>query len=329
MDLTGQTQIQIQNKVFTLGSPVTHADTLNQLLYVFEQQGIESRPIVIINPVDDSLPDLETLLENYIENAMQGTLTQKRTTYMFQDATDDQIIEWAHSQYHSEGYQTVDSLIETGMIIREQSRLKRDLDSAKARRDALWKQHCLNPEAEAGSAEYANLTYTVVPQIEKAIQDVTKKLESVPRNLNKGYVQSPAPANVEKPVETVETVKNRVEPDSDAVENLVETVKNSLEMVGTGVPSLSLMKATRMIMPLSIARQMANNPQNSVFKKQQEMTVPGYKTVPLEYLLALGISLYADGVPIVFTKIGTFRRIGESKVNPVVSSYWYPTPRYR
>ena len=40
MELTNQSQIQIQNKVFTLGSPVTHADTLEQLMYVFEQHGV-------------------------------------------------------------------------------------------------------------------------------------------------------------------------------------------------------------------------------------------------------------------------------------------------
>ena len=97
MDLTNQSQIQIQNKIFTLGSPVTHADTLDQLLYVFQQMGVTERPIVIINPVGDALPDLANLLENYIENAMQGAYTTQRTTYLFQDYTDEQIIEWANT----------------------------------------------------------------------------------------------------------------------------------------------------------------------------------------------------------------------------------------
>lgn len=320
MDLTGQTQIQIQNKVFTLGSPVTHVDTLNQLLYAFEQQGVEGRPIVIINPVDDCLPNLDKLLENYIENAMQGVLTQPRTTYMFQDASDEDIIEWAHSQYHCEGYQSIDSLIETGKAIREQSRLKRDLDTAKARREELWKQHCLNPESNEGSDEYANITYNVIPEIEKAIQKVTKQMESIPRNLNNGCAQEVPQSNSipEDESDNIETV----------VENLVDTVDVNLEMVGSGKPDITLSRSMNLVMPLSIAKQQVSSPQNSAYKKQQEMSVPGYTTVPLEYLLALGIRLYADGVPIVYTKTGRFRRIGSSSISPIVNSYWYPTPRY-
>lgn len=326
MNLENQTQIQIQNKVFTLGSPVTHADTLNQLLHIFEQQGIENRPIVVINPVDDSLPDLENLLENYIENAMQGMLVKQRTTYMFQDASDEEVINWAKSQYRSDDVQTVDSLIETGMAIREQSRLKRDLDGANARRDELWKQHCLNPESDAGSAEYSDITYNVIPRIEKAIKDVTHRMGSIPKDLKKGYVQEPISPIVENAVESVE---NRTEPVQDNVENLVETVDINSEMTGTGKPNIMLMRTTNMIMPLSVAKQMVNNPQNSVYKKQQETVVPGYTTVPLEYLIVLGVQLYADGVPIVYTKTGGFMRVGNSKVSPVVRRYWYPTPRYK
>jgi hypothetical protein len=312
--------------VFTLGSPVTHADTLNQLLHVFEQQGIENRPIVVINPVDDSLPDLEKLLENYIENAMQGTLVKQRTTYMFQDASDEEIFNWAKNQYRSDAVQTVDSLIETGMAIRDQSRLKRDLDVANARRDELWKQHCLNPESDAGSAEYSDITYNVIPRIERAIKDVTKRMGSIPKDLKNGYIQEPISPIVENPVESVE---NHTELVQNNVENFVETVDNHLEMIGTGKPNIMLIRATNMIMPLSVAKQMVNNPQNSAYKKQQEMIVPGYTTVPLEYLLALGVQLYADGVPIVYTKTGGFRRVGDSEVSPVVHGYWYPTPRYK
>lgn len=322
MQLDGQTQIQIQNKVFTLGSPVTHADTLNQLLHIFEQQGIEGRPIVVINPADDTLPDLDKLLENYIENAMKGLLTHHRTTYMFQNASDDDIIAWAHSQYNSEGYQTIDSLIETGKAIREQSRLKYDLDSAKARRDELWKQHCLNPDSDAGSAEYANITYNVIPQIEKAIQDVTNRMESIPKDLNNGNTpvidSTPVESSVESEPET-----------TDIVENLVEPVETDLSMVGSGKPSFALSGYSRMIMPLSVAKQQVNNPNNAVYLKQQSVDVPGYKTVPLEYLLAYGIRLYSDGLPIVFTKSGNFMRIGVSEVSLANNSYWYPTPRYK
>lgn len=322
MDLTNQSQITIQNKVFTLGSPVTHADTLEQLLTIFQQQGIESRPIVIINPVEDCLPDFTNLLENYIVNAMQGTSrTRQTTTYMFQDATDEEIEQWAVSQYHAEGYQTVDSLIETGKVIREQSQLKRDLDKANARRDELWRQHCINPESAEGSEEYANLTYNVIPQIQEAIIKVTDKLKLIPNDLKKDTDSQ----NIQQNVENVET---HVESPSVGVENLVESVETNLEMSGTGKPSLELLKSNRLIMPLSVARQLAQNPQNSVFLEQQKQVVPGYNTVPLEYLIALGIPLFADGVPVVFTKTGKFRRIGTSDISPIAHSYWYPQPRF-
>ena len=322
MELTNQSQIQIQNKIFTLGSPVTHADTLEQLLYVFQQQGIEGRPIVIINPVEDSLPDLANLLENYIENAMQGSYSNKViTSYMFQNATDEEIIAWAHSQYNAEGYQTVDSLIETGKAIRKQSQLKAELDRANARREELWKQHCINPNSDEGSAEYADLSYNVIPRIQESINQVTERMKSIPANLKTGNYEEPQPVNVEN-------VETSVESTSVGVENPVESVETDLEMSGTGTPDIMLMKSTRLMMPLSVAKQLAQNPQNSVFAQQQSIKVPGYVTVPVEYLIALGVPLYADGVPIVYTKSGKFRRMGKSDISPVANAYWYPKPRY-
>lgn len=326
MDLTNQTQIPIQNKVFTLGSPVVNAESLDQLLYIFQQQGIQDRPIVIINPVSDSIPDFSRLLENYIENGMKGMYSQQHTTYMFQDASDEDIRQWAEIQYSNGGNQSLDYLIATGMAIREQSQLKRDLDQAKARRDELWRRHCANPNSEEGSDEYANLSYNVIPQIESAIQQVTDKLRNIPKNLDNGSVPRSVQTNVENLVESVE---NHVDIVKTNVENPVESVDKDLEMTGTGKPALSLTKPSRLIMPISVAKQIAQSPQNQVYQAQQQQEVPGYTTVPIEYLIALGIQLYADGVPIVYTKSGNFRRIGNSNVSPIVSSYWYPTPRYK
>lgn len=324
MDLTNQSQIQIQNKIFTLGSPVTHADTLDQLLYMFQQMGVTERPIVIINPVDDSIPDLAKLLENYIENSMQGVYSAPHTTYLFQDYTDEQIIEWANSQYKTGGA-SLDYWIESGKAIREQSRLKMELDDVNARREELWKQHCLHPESNEGSDEYANLTYNVVPQIETAIKNVTDAMGKIPKDLNNG-----SEPTQQVPVENlVENVENHEEPPSVGVKNLVETVDNSLEMSGTGKPDIRMCSTSRLIMPLSIAKQISDSPDNQIYKKQQQQEVPGYVTVPIEYLIALGIKMYPDGVPVVFTKSGKFRRVGVSKVSPIVSSYWYPTPRYK
>lgn len=324
MDLTHQNQIQIQNKIFTLGSPVTHADTLDRLLYVFQQMGVTERPIVIINPVDDAIPDLANLLENYIENAMQGSYSAPRTTYLFQDYTDEKIIEWSNAQYKAGGT-SLDYWIETGKAIREQSRLKMELDRVNARREELWKQHCLHPESNEGSDEYANLTYNMVPQIEADIKNVTDMMSKIPKDLDNGSepVQS-------VPVENhVENVENHVESVSVGVENLVESVNTSLEMSGTGKPDIMLCSTSRLIMPLSVAKQVSDSPDNQLYKKQQQQRVPGYVTVPIEYLIALGIKLYPDGVPVVFTKSGKFRRVGVSQISPIVSSYWYPMPRYR
>lgn len=324
MDLTNQSKIQIQNKIFTLGSPVTHADTLDQLLYVFQQMGVTERPIVIINPVGDALPDLANLLENYIENAMQGAYTTQRTTYLFQDYTDEQIVDWANTQYQSGGA-SLDYWIETGKAIREQSRLKIELDKANARRDELWKQHCLHPESGEGSEEYSYITYTVIPQIEASIKNVTDAMGKIPKDLNNGS----EPVKQEIVKNPVENVENHVDSPSVGVENPVENVDTTLEMSGTGKPDIMMSSPSRLIMPLSIAKQLADKPENQAFKKQQQQEVPGYVTVPIEYLIALGIKMYADGVPVVYTKSGKFRRVGAARVSPIVSSYWYPTPRYK
>ena len=319
MELTGQSQITIQNKVFTLGSPVTHADTLNQLLTIFQEQGIEGRPIVVINPVEDSLPDLQNLLENYIENAMQGTLIQRRTTYMFQDATDDDILKWASDQYKPGAGITLDYFIETGKAIRAQSQTKVEIDKTKDRLAYLWQQHCLHPESDEGSAEYSNLNFQVLPQLEARLQEITKCMAEIPKTLDNGTV----------PVQQQEIVENPVEP----VENHdapIANVENPVESVESGLlkPNVFLFNPTNLLMPISVAKGLADSPQNAVFKQQQSQTVPGYQTVPLEYLIALGVQLYADGVPIVYTKSGEFRRVGDIQIPPVVSSYWYPKPRY-
>lgn len=320
MDLTNQTQIQIQNKIFTLGSPVTHVNTLDKLLYVFQQMGISERPIVIINPVDDSLPDLANLLENYIENAMQGFVATSRPTYLFQGYTDEQILEWANSQYKPGSGTSLDYLIESGKAIREQSRLRCELDRLNSRKEELWRQHCLNPESEAGSAEYSDLSYNQIPRVESELKEVTDCLGRIPRDLDLGSVYTQS-AVEDVPVENVE---NPVEIISENVDK-----HDTGEMVGMRKPDLILSNPSNLLMPLSVAKQIADSPQNQVFREQQSVEVPGYATVPLEYLIALGIQLYADGVPIVFTKSGGFRRIGNSSVNPVVVSYWYPTPRYK
>ena len=318
MELTGQSQITIQNKVFTLGSPVTHADTLNQLLTIFQEQGIEGRPIVVINPVEDSLPDLQNLLENYIENAMQGKLIQRRTTYMFQDATDDDILKWASSQYKSGSDITLDYFIETGKAIRAQSQVKVEIDKTKDRLAYLWQQHCLHPESDEGSAEYSNLNFQVLPQLEARLQEITDCMAKIPKTLDNGTV-CPQQAIVENPVEPVE---NRDAPVA-GVENPVENVES-----GSLKPNVFLLNPANLVMPMSIAKQLADSPQNAVFKQQQNQSVPGCQTVPLEYPLALGVQLYADGVPIVYTQSGEFRRVGSVSVPPVVSNYWYPKPRY-
>ena len=319
MELTGQTQITIQNKVFTLGSPVTHADTLNQLLTVFQEQGIEGRPIVVINPVEDSLPDLQGLLENYIENAMQGNLVKRRTTYMFQDATDEDILKWAESQYKPGVPITLDYFIETGKAIRAQSQTKVEIDKVKDRLAYLWQQHCLHPESDEGSAEYSDLNFRVLPGLEAHLSEITKCMAEIPKDLDNGSVPSQQQAIVENPVEPVENHEAPIE----NVENPVEPVESV-----SVKPSMFFTDSSNLLMPVSIAKQLADSPQNAVFKQQQQQVVPGCQTVPLEYLIALGIRLYADGVPIVYTKSGEFRRVGDSPIPPVVTDYWYPKPRY-
>lgn len=324
MDLTNQTQMTIENKIFTLGSPITHADTLSKLLYIFQQEGITGRPIVIINPAADSIPDFNTMLENYIENCMQGMYSDTHTTYMFQDADDETIIAWANQQYVPNSGMTLDYLIETGRTIREQSRLKQDIDSAQSRRNELWRQHCSNPNSDEGSEEYANLSYNVIPGLEAELSKITEYLGSIPKNLDKGtkpISQGEARSVVENGVETVEK----------AVENTVETVETVVEntvMVGTGNPSLAYTDCSRLIMPLSVAKQVARQPAYQSYVKQQSLTIEGYKTVPIENLIALGVTLHADGVPIVYTKTGTFRRIGDSNISILDNDYWYPKPKY-
>lgn len=82
--------------------------------------------------------------------------------------------------------------------------------------------------------------------------------------------------------------------------------------------------------PLNAARSMVQAPAYAKLREQQHAVVENgitYQPVPPEYLLALGINIIPDGIPICYTRYGKFKRVGPGDHSPLDYDYWYPKPK--
>lgn len=344
MDLNEEKTFQINNIVYVLGSPVIPVETLEQLAYSLSQQDAGNRPIVIINPQANTVPDFDKMLENYIENYTAGKQRQNITTsYAFELSSDEEIASLVKQQFQDIQSPDAQQQISIYQTIRRQSQIKHSLANYQEEASELWRQHCINPNATEGSERYAELVYQLMPQAEQELKQVSELLS----NLNSGTkTQCRFLQSVENYVETAteqevqSELKEEVPPNPELVAESVQNSQNEQESVlQSQVDSTNLeLKFTDTClcdawrdaavkqMPENAARNMSQSINYQKFQVQQSIDVPGYKTVELWVLCQLGISLYPDGIPIVYTVDGKFRRVGNSDRSVLDTNYWFPRP---
>ena len=338
MDLSQEQTFQIQNKVYCLGNPVVTVETLESLVNAMNACGDATRPIVIINPTAETIPNFDELLANYIEHNLLGNSNKVTTSYMLHAAVDDEIKALAEEQYRKDGT-PVEYSIEMYTLIREQSTIKSNIDALSAEADALWRAHCANPNSMEGSDRYVEVTTVLLPQAQKALDEITAKISALPPP-----VREPIPVvtqhTIELPVQQstiieAKPVNDDLPPwDIDEPATIDETVSATIpvepwvdQLSADGVSiTENWLSADKLVMPLAAAKEKAQSQGYVAIRNQQLKQIPGYKSVPLEYLLMLGVPVYPDGTTIVYTRAGEFMRVGEANVSVLNNNYWYPRP---
>lgn len=342
MDLKEEKTFQINNIVYVLGSPVIPVETLEQLAYSLSQHDAGNRPIVIINPQANTVPDFDKMLENYIENYTAGKQRQNVTTsYAFELSSDEEIESLVTQQFQDIQSPDAQQQISIYQTIRRQSQIKHSLANYQEEASELWRQHCINPNATEGSERYAELVYQLMPQAEQELNQVSELLSHLNSGIRiqKSFQQSventPEQAVSSKPEEEI-----RAKPDpvielaqSSEIEN--ESVSESqvdyenLELKFTNTCLCGEWRDAAMKqMPKTAALNMSQSVNYQKFQAQQSIDVPGYKPVELWVLCQLGIPLYPDGIPIVYTVDGKFQRVGNSDRSVLDTNYWFPRPSF-
>ena len=342
MDLSVEKTFQINNIVYVLGSPVVSVEMLEQLAYSLSQQDAGNRPIVIINPQANTVPDFDKMLENYIENYTAGKQRQTVTTsYAFELSSDEEIETLVKQQFQDIQSPNAQQQISIYKTIRRQSQIKHSLATYQEEASELWRQHCINPNATEGSERYAELVYQLMPQAEQELKDISERLAQ----LNSGVrtelpIQQPVENRVETtPEPVVETVP---EPVIETVPEPVVQEEPIVEQEASPEPQIEEMSSDLTFkklclcaewrdaavkqMPEGAARNMTQSVNYQKFQAQQSIEVPGYQAVELWVLCQLGIPMYPDGLPIVYTVDGKFQRVGKSDRSVLDTSYWFPRP---
>ena len=340
MNLKEEKTFQINNIVYVLGSPVIPVETLEQLAYSLSQQDAGNRPIVIINPQANTVPNFDKMLENYIENYTAGKQRQNVTTsYAFELSSDEEIESLVKQQFQDIQSPDAQQQISIYQTIRRQSQIKHSLANYQEEASELWRQHCINPNATEGSERYAELVYQLMPQAEQELNQVSELLShlnsgiKIQKSFQQTVENTPEQAVSSKPEEEI-----RAKPDpvielaqSSEIEN--ESVSESqvdyenLELKFTNTCLCGEWRDAAMKqMPETAALNMSQSVNYQKFQAQQSIDVPGYKPVELWVLCQLGIPLYPDGIPIVYTVDGKFQRVGNSDRSVLDTNYWFPRP---
>ena len=338
MDLSVEKTFQINNIVYVLGSPVVSVEMLEQLAYSLSQQDAGNRPIVIINPQANTVPDFDKMLENYIENYTAGKQRQTVTTsYAFELSSDEEIETLVKQQFQDIQSPNAQQQISIYKTIRRQSQIKHSLANYQEEASELWRQHCINPSATEGSERYAELVYQLMPQAELELKDISERLTQ----LNSGVrTELPIQQPVENLVETtsepvVETVPEPIlEPvvQEEPIAEQEAALEPQIEETGSDLTFKKLClcaewrDAAVKQMPENAARNMTQSVNYQKFQAQQSIDVPGHQAVELWVLCQLGIPMYPDGLPIVYTVDGKFQRVGKSDRSVLDTSYWFPRP---
>lgn len=339
----------VNNQIYVLGTPVVSAQTLEQLIYALDQLGSE-KPIIIINPQATTVPQFDQRLAELIQNNRR-TQPHNQTTddkYRFKDMTDADLQSIVEETCLKNPMLNKNNLFSMYQGLRTRAQALFNLDTLSKERDALWAAHCANPSSSEGSERYAELQYELIPQAQQVYDGVCQQLQSLDEvyaKQNKQTTQAsqndthPTPITPVAATSSVPKTILHTQEDCAVVaakEEVVETPEN-LQLSNTDTladvtvhiwgPWTSI---DYMQIPLSVAKNIASSPAYEGLRVQQRDVIfedKAYKAVEPSYLIALGIDLIPDGLPVVYTDIGTFKRVGVSSEPMNNVKYWYPTPK--
>lgn len=325
----------INNQVFVLGQPAISVDTLEQLVQHLDKLGY-GQPVVIINPQAQVIPNFDAALSNLIQNnrARQVYNVTSEDRYKFREFTDEQIFSMVENDLQH--YPTQDRQLTLDMYnnLRIRAEALFGLDSMIRERDQIWAYHCANPMSNEGFERYQELQTLQIPQQQAYYNFVCSRLQEIEAQLNSQRSNVAAPVAVNSNViPNTSTIKQ--ESLAANVETHTATTSNNNNTVSVQCNKQARIWAPwlspdYLLMPLSVAKNMLNTPMYSGLANQQhDCIVDGvtYKAVEPEYLIALGIPVYPDGLPIVYSETGKFKRVGTSNQPINNLDYWYPEPR--
>lgn len=334
----------INNQIYVLGNPTIQAQTLEQLIYVLDQLGAE-QPVVIINPQANTVPDFDQKLSQLIQNNRR-TQPQNRTTadkYRFKDLGDAELRSMAESTCQQNPVLDLDNMLDMYLGLRARAQALYALDQLCQERDSLWAAHCANPASPEGAGRYLELQSQLIPQAQQNYEGICLRLQEMDSQQVKESKRVVSKTIEEKPVQQQQS--SVLESNTSTLPTAAIVSANTTERedvsdsglifvtgVSSSVPLWGPWRSPRyMKMPLNLAKNLASSPTYAGLREQQrdvEFDGRRYKAVEPEYLLSLGIDLVADGLPIVYTDIGTFKRVGYSNEPLNNLKYWYPRPKF-
>lgn len=335
----------INNQVYILGKPIINAQTLDQLVYILDQLG-ESQPVVIINPEATTIPDFDQKLSNLIQNnrQMQPINVTTEDKYRFKDMSDAELEAYVRTECATSG-QDYNITLYTYQGLRVRAQKLYALEQLCYERDDLWAAHCANPQSPEGSERYAQLTSELIPKAQAEYDLVVKQLQAWDEERVKQQKVAPKPvppARVESETQLQQSsVNNTIHNTIEVTANVAAKPKSEPEVVDNGLqvanvdsdveqaPWSPWLAPEYIKIPLSVAKSLAESAQYVNLRTQQRDVVfegVTWRAVQPFYLLALGIDLVNDGIPVCYTPYGTFCRVGKTNVPANNLRYWRPEP---
>lgn len=343
-----QEPFTINNQLFVLGNPVVNAQTLEQLVHALDQLGL-NQPIVIINPEATTVPNFEDMLSNLIQNNRSRQFVNVTTDdkYRFMNMSDEELNRLVDDLLLKNPVLDREVMLDMYMGIRARAQALYSLEHLCHERDELWNLHCANPSSTEGSERYAELVGTLIPQAQSYYDWVCNKLKELDElpKIKEG-VELPV-VQSEKTIEEPEKITDAAV-SSETTDTVCTASENAIDaqpvFEDTGLTDIVIDDAEHhriwgpwnsimhMQMPLSSAKELVSKPGYAGLVAQQrdvEFDGKRYQAVEPEFLIALGIEVYPDGLPIVYTELGTFKRVGYNHNQPLNNlQYWYPKPKF-
>ena len=355
--LQAGTPININNQLYCLGKPIIQADYFNQLISQIRMYS-PNTPVVVVLPDYDGL-DAESLQQNMSDfvNCFARTLPIDRRKLVSSRTMD----KWSEQDIGllSHGDSEVESVLycarkhaacladcealekEMNMLIHKQNQgmlteddkargdlvyntllpnakiaCQRALDELKQMQEKCSAKALTKPSEDDNVIATDTAIERETPEIPAEIVQQSSAQSSVDVQIS---AQAPMPAQTQ--LTTADTTVQ--------TQATIPTIAPSDDAVINGIRRVTFRWKTPQCycMPLSLARSCVNRPEYVAYSAYQR-PVEGYVLVPPELLILYGITMYTPDLPIVFTPLGEFRRVGESSRPILDINYWYPKPKY-